>query len=578
MSRPSWFWWLLLLAALGAAAWAFVLRWTCDDAYISFRYAQHLVEGHGLVFNLDPSEAPVEGYTNFSWTLLLALGMQLGCTGDAIEPFSQALGIAMHAGTVLLLGFAAFRLGGGRAVVPIAALGYAAHHHAASLAPAGLETAMFVLLGVAMAYATMVVRTLRGGLVLGLLAVLAAMTRPDGALFVMASGGLLFLDALRGRGKGPLIGCSIPLLLLFVPYLLWRHSYYGYWVPNTFYAKSGGDPYPGQGLRYAFEYLRAYWVLALPIAALLLLPLRRRAAAAELVAVRSPALVLLAYVVPYVAFVVWVGGDFMFSRFLLPVTPLLLLSLDLLFCRARPWLQASIAVVVTAGMLLWLEADWLAVHPNPLGFSDNRTISVARMRDHDITRVEAFRAAGHYLHDLFRDLPVRIAITGSHANLAYRSDVPVAIECATGLTDAYIAHLEVGPRGIPGHEKNYTRYPDYLRQRGVHFMFDLGWRDGTKAQPSVVDLLNPIKFPSQPVPTPAFIVLYDRALMQELKRRDPQVQFNDIDQSLDRYIAELMPKQPKDVVAKDLARLRLFYFDHNDDPQRLRAITEYLAK
>ena len=41
-----------------------------DDAMISMRYAQSLAEGHGLVWN--PGEAPVEGYTNFLWTLVMA--------------------------------------------------------------------------------------------------------------------------------------------------------------------------------------------------------------------------------------------------------------------------------------------------------------------------------------------------------------------------------------------------------------------------------------------------------------------------------------------------------------------------
>ena len=34
-----------------AAVDAWLLSWSCDDAFISFRYAQHLVDGHGLVFN-----------------------------------------------------------------------------------------------------------------------------------------------------------------------------------------------------------------------------------------------------------------------------------------------------------------------------------------------------------------------------------------------------------------------------------------------------------------------------------------------------------------------------------------------
>ena len=53
-----------------------------DDAYISYRYAEQLVAGHGLVFN--PGER-VEGMSNALWTLLLAglnmLGMPLPTAG-----------------------------------------------------------------------------------------------------------------------------------------------------------------------------------------------------------------------------------------------------------------------------------------------------------------------------------------------------------------------------------------------------------------------------------------------------------------------------------------------------------------
>ncbi len=53
-------------------AWAF----TTDDAYISWRYAFHLVHGDGLRWN--PASAPVEGYSNFSWVMLAALFIKLG--------------------------------------------------------------------------------------------------------------------------------------------------------------------------------------------------------------------------------------------------------------------------------------------------------------------------------------------------------------------------------------------------------------------------------------------------------------------------------------------------------------------
>ena len=41
-----------------------------DDAFISFRYSQHLAEGHGLVFNVGEK---VEGYSNFLWVVLVAI-------------------------------------------------------------------------------------------------------------------------------------------------------------------------------------------------------------------------------------------------------------------------------------------------------------------------------------------------------------------------------------------------------------------------------------------------------------------------------------------------------------------------
>src|SRR5688572_26286533 len=123
MPRRTVFWTLAALAVFAAVAQAWMLRWTCDDAFISFRYAQHFVDGHGLVFNLDPSEPPVEGYTNFSWTMWLALGVWLGCTDRALESWAIVWGTLAHGGTVLLLASIAWKASGRRALVPIAACG-----------------------------------------------------------------------------------------------------------------------------------------------------------------------------------------------------------------------------------------------------------------------------------------------------------------------------------------------------------------------------------------------------------------------------------------------------------------------
>ena len=63
-----------------------------DDSFISFRYAKHLAEGQGLVWN--PGDR-VEGYTNFLWVLLMAAGLSVGI---APEGAPMALGVASGLG------------------------------------------------------------------------------------------------------------------------------------------------------------------------------------------------------------------------------------------------------------------------------------------------------------------------------------------------------------------------------------------------------------------------------------------------------------------------------------------------
>ena len=87
-----------VLAAI-AAAYALHAWWlacVADDAYITFRFAGNLVRGHGLVWN--EGGPPVEGYTNFLWMLLSALGIQLGLDPGRV---SQIVGTV--AGVCVLL-------------------------------------------------------------------------------------------------------------------------------------------------------------------------------------------------------------------------------------------------------------------------------------------------------------------------------------------------------------------------------------------------------------------------------------------------------------------------------------------
>jgi peptidoglycan/LPS O-acetylase OafA/YrhL len=71
-----------------------------EDAMISMRYARHLAEGHGLVWNI--GEAPIEGFTNLLWVLWMSVAHTLGLSESKISLFVMLSGIAILLATGLV--------------------------------------------------------------------------------------------------------------------------------------------------------------------------------------------------------------------------------------------------------------------------------------------------------------------------------------------------------------------------------------------------------------------------------------------------------------------------------------------
>ena len=65
-----------------------------DDAFITYRYVSNAMLGRGLVWNPAPF-LPVDGNTDFLWSLLLLLTWQFGVFGAAV---SRVLAEALSAG------------------------------------------------------------------------------------------------------------------------------------------------------------------------------------------------------------------------------------------------------------------------------------------------------------------------------------------------------------------------------------------------------------------------------------------------------------------------------------------------
>jgi hypothetical protein len=239
--------WPLVAAGALLVAHACRFGFVTDDAYISFVYARNLAEHGELAFNV--GLPPVEGYTNFLWTILLALAYRVGLP---IEGAALALGVGFALATMAVV----WRLGRELLDEPdgpwpaVAPALLAATSGYACWASGGLETQLFTFLVVlALALAATAATAPRRLRHVGWVLALAAMTRPEGLLVAgvvalhRVGGNLLGERRLRPtRDELAAVGGFVAL---WAPWFAWRWWYYGWPLPNTAYVKAAGPASPG---------------------------------------------------------------------------------------------------------------------------------------------------------------------------------------------------------------------------------------------------------------------------------------------------------------------------------------------
>jgi len=325
---------LLLLAFAIHVYW---LRCVAEDSYITYRFARNVAEGHGFVWNV--GEAPVEGFTNFLWVVLCAGAYNLGLD---LPRFTQWIGL--FSGLLTLIYAYRFargilRLTEGLALFTVALLAVAGP--LACWAGSGMETvffAMWIMIAVFHASRFASSRARRDVLISAASLFVATLTRPEGfgVFGIVAGTGLItWLVTDRStarRGLWLLVGMYLPL---FAAYFAWRFYTFGYLLPNTFYAKTGGGFYQyRRGLLYVGFF--ALHFLG-PCVIWLVLAAWRYAGSNPRWSGRGfrerfldswrmhpGAWMSGAVVVSYVAYIILVGGDYMaMYRFFVPVLPLI---------------------------------------------------------------------------------------------------------------------------------------------------------------------------------------------------------------------------------------------------------------
>lgn len=210
-----------------------------DDAMISMRYARHLAQGHGWVWNIGGK--PVEGFTNPGWTLFMALLHLFSF------PASKISLVVMIASACILLAHLAviFRIGQ-RLAAPTAWAPWLAVFITAFYFPLvfwslrGMEVGLLALLlalAVRLALDAAEGQAIKSRLLAAVFS-LALVVRMDALISLAIITGYLFLRS-RSASRS-FVWPLLSLIFTTLAILGFQRFYFGDFLPNTYYQKISG--------------------------------------------------------------------------------------------------------------------------------------------------------------------------------------------------------------------------------------------------------------------------------------------------------------------------------------------------
>lgn len=407
--------------------------WGLDDAYISYRYAQNLAQGNGLVFNRGER---VEGYSNFLYVLLMTPAFFV-TDGEGVYFFSVLLNLIFAAGAFLLFhNYLGERLGETGAT--LGGLLFALCLPLWVAATSGMETCLALLLYLAI---WVVVERLSASpnralsaTLCGLM-ILSCLLRADG--FLVPALAIAFL--LVKRRTRVAMSCAVPVGLGFGLYELWRFHYYGYFLPNTYYVKVAGPL--SERVRQGFYQLcgAALFVGLLPYLLILVFQLVDlvRSAATEPARAHQQVRFHLVLAASWVAYWLYIGGDHLGDRFLLVLFPLGIFTLlESLEHNASKEMAAFVLILVATLQL------------GPPLVADPRFQFAS-------TRYDSWITLGKFLKEKY---PGKSVATGAIGKIGFFSG-STTIDML-GLIDPVIAH---GPVIAKDFQTAHLKYnPDYV--------------------------------------------------------------------------------------------------------------------
>jgi len=449
---------ILVLSFLALALLAWSNRFIQDDAFISFRYADNFIHGKGLVWN---EGERVEGYTNFLWTLIISVPIFLN-----LDPtrFSFAIGILLFALSLYFTYRLAATLLQSNHLALLTVIFLGTNHTFSSYATGGMETQLQTCLFVACMFllSDSVASRRWSRMRLCLLSVLlglAVLTRPDSVLLVSVALPVMLFHIRRAEGerqKSLLSVCVLgPLVVLVGGWLFWKLRLYGSVLPNTFYVKVASLNSLKRGMFYVYLFFQSYWLMLFPF---LFLIFSRRLFHEK----NRQWIVLSMLVALWLLYVVFVGGDFMEFRFIVPILPFIFMHIAwLIFVPLRRLkLQIVLVVLVLAGAL---HHALTFTNPSLRYYDIESTRGLSDLLTQESTD---WIGIGKVLGESFNhDANVSIATTAAGAIPYYSRMKAIDI---LGLNDKWVARHGEIVAAKPGHQR---RAPlSYLIERKVNLL------------------------------------------------------------------------------------------------------------
>jgi arabinofuranosyltransferase len=458
---------VVFLVFTGSMVFAWSNRFILDDAFISFRYAYNLAHGDGLVWS---QGVRVEGYTNFLWTVLISMPIRFGFDPKA---FSFFLGLISFALSLVFSYKLTLLLTNSRNAALLVLVFLGSNYTFSSFATGGLETPMQACLFVICMY--LAVSFVKAGttprklFILSVVGSAALLTRLDSAVLLAVVFPAAIIVLLRERTQPRqkvirLLCLFLPIVIIVGAWFWWKAHYYGDIIPNTYYAKVLGGSSRIQGAKYVMLFFYSYLLFPIPLFLLYAAgPLFKKQ--------NSGMLLVMCATLLWLAYLIYVGGDFMEFRLVAPILPF--------FFVATSWListQVENAVLKVLLVVLILSGS---LHHFLTFYYPLQIESVGLLRRHVENENENWIGIGKTLGEAFNyDRTVLIATTAAGAIPFYSRLDTVDM---FGPNDRWVARNGVLFGDRPGHQRLAPF--SYLMQRGVNVLIAFPQLVNSDAQP-----------------------------------------------------------------------------------------------